>query len=329
MDIDMLLMLQDLRNGGGSVLVTFLQKMTFFGELSTVIALMALVYWAVDKKLGTYYLMGWSGNRLANGFLKVTVCAYRPWIRDARIVPYGDSMTTATGYSFPSGHTTNAGTILGGLAVRKDMGTLLRVLSFVGVLLVGFSRLYLGVHTPQDVIVGMAASMLVMYLTYRLLCWLEVHPEKDMLVLVIGLVLAIALAIYAAVKPYPADYTAEGKLIVDGAKMANDTFKAVGYCSAFLIGWILERRFVNFTTDGVSMKDRLIRVVGGFLGYYVIELILKKIITDNVPSPVNSILVCFIAIFYVTFLCPLAIKFIERKRGEVGQKKAASGARGV
>ncbi len=51
-----------------------------------------------------------------------------------------------------------------------------------------------------------------------------------------GMALGVAVAVYAAVKRYPTDLDAEGKLIVDGAKMANDTFKGVGYCAAFLIG---------------------------------------------------------------------------------------------
>ena len=72
--------------------------------------------------------------------------------------------------------------------------------------------------------------------------------DIDVLILCIGIALAVIVAVYARVKPYPEDLDAEGKLLVDGLKMANDTFKGVGWCSAFLIGWIFERRFVNFST---------------------------------------------------------------------------------
>ncbi len=113
--------------------------MTWLGELNTVIVIMALIYWCVSKEFGTYLLMGFSGNRLVNGLLKVTACAYRPWIRDARVVPYGDAITTATGYSFPSGHTMNAATLFGGGAVRKDLPRVLRVVLGLLVLLVAFS----------------------------------------------------------------------------------------------------------------------------------------------------------------------------------------------
>ena len=57
---------------------------------------------------------------------------------------------------------------------------------------------------------------------------------------------------YAGLKTYPEDYV-DGKLIVNGAKMANDTFKGVGYCLGFLFGWFLERRFVKFNTDVTMM----------------------------------------------------------------------------
>ena len=185
MDIEILLSLQQFRNGAGGFLTDFLNKMTFLGELNTAIVLMAIIYWCVSKDIGSYLLMGWSGNRLVNGVLKVTVCAYRPWIRDPRIVPYGNSMTTATGYSFPSGHTMNAATTFGGFTVRRDMPTALRVVTGLMVLLVGFSRPFLGVHTPQDVLVGAAAGMLVMWLVWRMMQWLEAHPEKNRLVVLI------------------------------------------------------------------------------------------------------------------------------------------------
>lgn len=127
MDIDILLLLQDFRNSAGGFLTEFLSKMTFLGELNFAIVIMAILYWSVSKELGSYLLMGWSGNRLANGVLKVSACAYRPWIRDSRILPYGNSMSTARGYSFPSGHTMNAATVFGGTALRKDFPRALRI----------------------------------------------------------------------------------------------------------------------------------------------------------------------------------------------------------
>ncbi len=169
MDIDILLLLQEFRNGAGGFLTEFLSKMTFLAELNSAIVIMAILYWSISKELGSYLLMGWSGNRLANGVLKVTACAYRPWIRDSRILPYGNSISTATGYSFPSGHTMNAATVFGGIVHRKDYPRALRIVLGFAMALVAFSRIYLGVHTPQDVLVGAGIGLLVMWLTLRLM----------------------------------------------------------------------------------------------------------------------------------------------------------------
>ncbi len=313
MDIDILLALQQFREGAGSFLTEFFAKMTFFGELPTAIVIMAVVYWCVSKEFGTYLLMGWSGNRLVNGFLKVTACAYRPWIRDARIVPYGNAMTTATGYSFPSGHTMNGSTVYGGCAVRKDLSKGFRIVMGLLIVLIGLSRCWLGVHTPQDILVGWVCGILMMWLTAKLMRWIDAHPEKDLLVVCIGIVLAAVIAVYAAVKPYPADYNAEGKILVDGAKMANDTFKGVGWCIAFLVGWILERRFVGFSTD-ISSQKKLMRLGSGLLGYYAVSLILVPLVKNWIGGPAGTLISCFLQIFYIAFLFPWIFKHFEKEK---------------
>ena len=315
MDINILLALQDFRNGPGAFLAGFFSKMTWLGELNTALIIMALLYWCVSKDFGAYLLMGWSGNRLVNGMLKVTVCAYRPWIRDARVVPYGDSITTATGYSFPSGHTMNAATVYGGGAVRKDLPRVLRIVLGLLVLLVAFSRNYLGVHTPQDVLVGAAAGILVMWLTVKLMEWVKIHPEKDLLVVCIGVGLAIAVAIYAAVKPYPVDKDAAGKVLVEGAKMANDTFKGVGWCAAFLTGWILERRFVQFSTD-ISMVKRFTRLAVGLLSYYAVSLIFVPAVKNWISGAPGTFVSCYLQMLYVAFIFPWILKRFEKTDSE-------------
>ena len=315
MDINILLALQDFRNGAGAFLAGFFSKMTWLGELNTALIIMALLYWCVSKDFGAYLLMGWSGNRLVNGMLKVTVCAYRPWIRDARVVPYGDSITTATGYSFPSGHTMNAATVYGGGAVRKDLPRVLRIVLGLLVLLVAFSRNYLGVHTPQDVLVGAAAGILVMWLTVKLMEWVKIHPEKDLLVVCIGVGLAIAVAIYAAVKPYPVDKDAAGKVLVEGAKMANDTFKGVGWCAAFLTGWILERRFVQFSTD-ISMVKRFTRLAVGLLSYYAVSLIFVPAVKNWISGAPGTFVFCYLQMLYVAFIFPWILKRFEKTDSE-------------
>ena len=310
MDIDILLALQEFRNGTGACLVDFMAKMSFIGEMRTVLIIIALIYWCVSKDYGIYLLMGWSGNRVVNGLLKVTACVYRPWIRDARIVPDSEALATATGYSFPSGHSMNAASLYGGLAIRRELPKILRVVMGIIVVLIAFSRNFLGVHTPQDILVGVGAGLLVMWLTVKLTAWVDAHPEKDITVMWAGIGIAVAVAVFAALKSYPVDYDAAGNILVDGAKMANDTFKGVGWCVGFLLGWVLERRYIGFSTD-VPMITRVTRLSTGLLSYYAVSLILTSLLKSWIPGAAGSVLTCFIETFYVTFLFPLCIKRFE------------------
>ena len=310
MDINILLMLQEFRNGAGSCLVQFMTKMSFIGEMNTVLIIMALIYWCVSKDFGSYLLMGWSGSRVVNGLLKVTACVYRPWIRDARIVPDSDALATATGYSFPSGHSMNAAALYGGGAIRKELGKTLRITLGLIVVLIAFSRNFLGVHTPQDILVGMCSGLLVMWLTVKLLAWIQAHQEKDIVVMCAGIGVSVAVAVFAAVKSYPVDYDAAGKLLVDGTKMANDTYKGVGWCVGFLLGWVLERRYIGFSTD-VPMLTRITRLATGLLSYYAVHLILAPLAKNWIPGAAGTIVSCFIEMFYVVFVFPLCIKHFE------------------
>ena len=52
MDIRILLLLQEFRNGGGAFLAEFAAKMTFLGELNSVMVIMAVMYWCVSRDYG-------------------------------------------------------------------------------------------------------------------------------------------------------------------------------------------------------------------------------------------------------------------------------------
>ncbi len=310
MDIDILLALQDFRNGAGACLTGFMSKMSFIGEMNTVLIFTALIYWCVSKSFGTYLLMGWSGNRVVNGLLKVTACVYRPWIRDPRVIPESEALATATGYSFPSGHSTNAASLYGGGVIRKELSKALRITLGIIVVLIAFSRNFLGVHTPQDILVGVAAGLLVMWLTAKLMAWVQKHPEKDIPVMFIGIAISVVVALFAAFKSYPVDYDEAGNLLVDGAKMAMDTYKGVGWCIGCLTGWVLEKRYIDFSTD-VPMMTRITRLTIGLLSYYAVSLILLPLLKGWIPGVGGTIISCFIQMFYVSFIFPYCIKHFE------------------
>ena len=71
-------------------------------------------------------------------------------------------------------------------------------------LLVAVARMYVGVHTPQDVVVSLVVGAAMILATRAGQRWLEAHPEKDVWLLGGMLALALALVLYTYYKPYPA-----------------------------------------------------------------------------------------------------------------------------
>lgn len=110
----------------------------------------------------------------------------------------------------------------------------------------------------------------------------------------------------------------EAKLLVDGAKMANDTYKGVGWCAAFLVGWVLERRYVGFSTD-VPVLTRVVRLSVGVFAYYAVSLILVPLLKGWITGAAGTIVSCFVQMFYISFLFPWCIERF-RKSVSVNRK---------
>lgn len=307
--MEILLYLQNFRESYGAIFTSFFEKMTYFGELNTVLVLLAIIYWCIDKETGVYLMTGWCWNRLLNGIIKVKACIYRPWILDSRIIPEESVMETATGYSFPSGHCVNATTIFGGISLSKYAKTSLRIFSAIFVILVAFSRIYFCVHTPNDIAIGVILAFLVMLFCRIVLEKTADKENADIVIAIISIVLSIITALYARYKSYPVDYDAEGKVIVDGIKMAADSFGAVGLNIGFFVGTIIEKRYVKFTSDG-NIQKRAIHLISGLLGFYLIRFILSDFIQIFFDGIIARIIINCVIMLYITLIFPYIIKKI-------------------
>lgn len=277
---------------------------TTYGEELLTMMIVAAIYWCVDKRQGVYTMLTWGTGRMINGLIKVTVCAYRPWIRDARIMPVEGAKTTATGYSFPSGHTTTATAVFGSIAFSKKITKMLRCLMIFMVFIVGFSRNYLGVHTPQDVLVGCGSTVLVLLFIRWLLEAVDKKKNLDIAVLITGMILSVCVMVYAGNKTYPIDYDAAGAFIVDPAKMAIDTYKGCGFFMAVLISWFVDRRWLKYEAEG-PVINRVTGYVLGILGFFAVRYILVPLLPGNILGYTMD---RFVRMIYVMLIVPLAIK---------------------
>ena len=245
MDIKYLLFLQGLRLASGGIF-----DEVFNGISKVAVDIMPFlpmfVFWCVSRKWGYRFLTTHGVGELVNGIIKLTVCAYRPWIRSDLIEPAGDSKVAATGYSFPSGHTMSGTTTYGTTFVwQKDKRKWLAVICAVMIALTGFSRNFLGVHTPQDVIVGFSEAAIIIVLVGIVQKKINGDDKKLDILSIVGVIVVIVTIIYIKTKPYPMDYV-DGVLLVDPNKMMNDTFKGCGEVLGIIVGSYLERHYIHY-----------------------------------------------------------------------------------
>ncbi len=316
MDINYLLSLQSFRQGTNDALTPFMEFISMFAT-TYLILLPVFWYWNRDKRNGLYALVSYYFCMLLTPIIKLSACVYRPWIRDGRVLPAGDSIRTATGYSYPSGHTTTAGPLAGGMAVNlwdKKKTRWLSVILVFFVLLTGFSRNYLGVHTPQDVFVAITLSVLCLVVTAVLFEYLEQHPEKEDWFLLAGFIICWAGILFISVKNYPMDYDAEGKLIVDPQKMMNDGYGDIGKVIGFIIARYVEKKWIRFR----PLKNGWVSIVICLLGLVPMVLakdFLRPAMTAWLGSHWGKLSFSVIHAFYYIALFPLFLKLIGRRIG--------------
>ena len=317
MDIDYLLLLQEFRNAIGGALDPFMEWVSYFVLSIGAYILFGGIYWCINKKVGFEMILTVSGGKVVSQAFKNTFCVSRPWIKDARIIPAGDAMRTATGYSFPSGHTHIATAIFGSIAIWQRKRKWLAAISIICMLFVMFSRNYLGVHTPQDVIVGFLLCVVCIFISKKIMKWADEKTNRDIFVLVIGLIISAVFIIYCEFKPYPIDYKADGSILVDPFNMITDCYEAVGAFVGFLIGWVLERHFIKFE-NAKNALTRLIRlVIGTITTYIIITLMSSPIILAlgvHWGKFVFQILLFLWVIAVVPFLFNLAEKFLQNAK---------------
>ena len=146
MDMKILYALESLRT---PFFDTILGAVTYLGDETFFMLVAITVYWCVNKKWGYYLLITCYFSTLINQFVKILCRVPRPWVRDPAFSIVENARSAAAGYSFPSGHTASI-TVVSGCIARVTSQKWLRAVCVAVLLLVAFSRMYLGVHYPSD-----------------------------------------------------------------------------------------------------------------------------------------------------------------------------------
>ena len=309
MDIQYLIWLQVLRVNLGEGVEKFF---TIFSDTSVNITLTAsaIIFWCVNKRAGKFLMLVLAFGRLVNQCLKNTFCVYRPWILNLDLHPTASALGSIGSYSFPSGHTNMATAFYGGIAYfyRKKY-PLLIIPCVLTVLAVAFSRNFLGVHTPQDVLVSIIETVLAMIIVDKLMNLIDEGREN--LVVIGSIILGMIVTAYLVLKSYPVDYY-NGKVIVDPIRAIRDGTGSMGTFFGVVIGLAMESRFVKFNAD-VKLATKIFRIILGMALIQVCMLLITPAISATFDKVSAKFLGWFVTTFTMTFFIPFLFMKIENK----------------
>lgn len=290
------------------VLNEFMLLITKLGEETAFLVLALIVFWCVDKRRGYFTMAVGFFGILASQWMKILCRIPRPWVKDPDFSILEAAREAADGYSFPSGHTQSAFGTLGAIAVTSR-GRTVQVLCAVLAVLVGISRMYIGVHTPQDVLVGALLSIFFLAVLYRPM--MKKEGRGTPAVIAVLTAFTAAYLIFMETYPFPADTDA------DNLQSALKNAYTIGGCMAgLLIVYPLEKRYVNFSEKAVWWAQLLKAVLG---------LVLVLAVKEGLKAPLDALFAGHLAsravrygliVLFAGLVWPMSFRFF----GALGRK---------
>ena len=230
----------------GPTLDAIFRGITYLGGEEFYLFLLPLLFWCVDFRLGARLAVLFLLSSFLNVGLKDAFKQPRPFDLEPSV-----GLSEVEGYGLPSYHSQSAVVVWGSLAGWSSK-TWLWVVAVVLILLVSFSRVYLGVHFPTDVLAGwvIGIALVIIYLVVR-------SPvEKWLAEQRLGIQLALAIVVPV------------GLLMIHPT---GDTTSAMATLTGAGAGLALTQRYVGFGTGG-QWWQRAVRYLIGIavvLGLYM------------------------------------------------------------
>lgn len=305
---------------------------SFFGTPGFYILLIPTLYWIVGKRLGATTLLALILSTFICLALKQLLHQPRPyWLGE--VLP----LSTATSYAIPSTNASDSLVVLGFLAYRLNKDWLWAA-SGLGVVLIGFSRLYLGLNFPLGILMGWLLGLCVIFLFIHL----EERPlprwtslpgwgqaglafGASVLMILIGWGISLWIAQY----PDPAAWAG----YATQARSLTEYFIFAGALFGAVCGILLMKRYADFKTSAAisktgdptrsqvsSLLAKAARLILGFAGVLVIYTHIGRLIEQvSSPESISAYLLHYLQagllMFWVIFLVPwLFVRFGLAKR---------------
>ena len=278
--------------------------LTLMGDETVFLVACLVVFWCVCKQEGYFLLTSGLGGTVLNQWLKIVCRVPRPWVVDESFTIVEKARAGATGYSFPSGHSQNAVSTFGGMALWTKRRAV-RVIGIVLAALVCFSRMYLGVHTPLDVGVGALCALVMIFVLRPLMQKNDTRVNRILLSLMF--LLSLAFALFVSLASFPADIDPDNL-----AEAVKNAYTLLGCSAGILITHELDARFIHFDTKAVWWAQ-IIKTALGLALVLALRVGLKPLLTALLgESPWASAIRYFVMVLFAAGVWPLTFPFFSR-----------------
>lgn len=298
--MDFLYWLEDIRV---PVVNELMLAITYLGDEITFLVVALILMWCVDKKTGYYVLsVGFLGT-IANQFMKLWFRIPRPWVLDENFSILKQAREGASGYSFPSGHTQSSVGTFGSIAyITKNK--FLRYACILAVVLVPFSRMYLGVHTPVDVCVAVAmAAVLIFGLKPIIL-----GKNNWVFSIFLGIMVAVAVGFLCFVELYPFPADIDPHNMESGLKNA---YTLLGSLLGLVVVYVVDNKWLHFPTQAVWWAQ-IIKVAIGFGLVLIVKSGFKSPLDAAFGTLVGRAVRYFLIVIVAGCVWPLTFKLFAK-----------------
>jgi len=294
-----------------------MQGITFLGRIEFYLIFIPFIYWSIDRRIGVRALLILIYTDFVASAFKLLLHQPRPyWIGDVKALGIEPS------YGVPSTHASDTLSVFGYLAnrVKKNWFWAFVV---VMILLIGLTRLYLGVHFPQDVIVGWLIGLTVLWAIVKWESAVREWLDGKSIGVQIGLgfldslfivLFGFIIRFYLNGIPDPASYSS----YTADARTITHFFTLAGAAFGTYLGYALMRQHASFDAKGTWGK-RVTRYIIGIVGVLVIYFGLSQIfdlfaVDESALGYILRYIRYGLVTFWATFLAPWV--FLKTKLAE-------------
>lgn len=261
----------------------YMEFFTFLGKIEFYMLFITFLYWVIDARLGFRVLaVLLCTDIVATGF-KQYLHQPRPyWIGEVK------QMGIETSYGIPSSHASDSLSVWGYLAYHFRRGWFWFV-AIALMALISFSRLYLGVHFPHDILGGWAIGMIVLFLVLKyqndVASWLTKKGRGyqvgfsfvcSLLFIIVGLVVRALIA--SAPDPESwSRFSSEARTLTHYFTLAGAFFGASA-------GYIMMKSSAPFQTAGSWLQKvgrYLVGIVGVLIAMYGLDILFSLMAADE------------------------------------------------